>query len=304
MKTDLNKKHLRKKILFIINPLSHKLKGINIEKKISQHLDCAKFDYQIFYTKYPYHAAEQAYKAISDIDIIAAVGGDGTVHEVGQALIHTKTILAIIPVGSGNGLARHLNIPLDMAQAIKILNFSNSINIDTVRINDRFFLNVAGIGFDAHVAWKFAHMSRRGFFSYAGIVLREFLRYRAQEHFITVDGIQKRGKAFIISFANSCQYGNHIVIAPQADLQDGYLNCVIIKPLPYHAIFEILYRLKKRTLHQSRYVETFFCKEIEIPQKGIKAHIDGEAILFQDPIKIAIEPNSLKILAPFAKGKK
>jgi diacylglycerol kinase (ATP) len=163
---------------------------------------------------------------------IAAVGGDGTVNEVGRALVHSEAVLAIIPVGSGNGLARHLGIPVGLKKGIKALNHAYPIVIDTGKINDKIFLGVAGIGFDAHIAHKFALFGKRGFFSYCQVASREFSLYAPQSYFITIDGKQITKKAFILTFANSSQYGNNFLIAPKARVSDGYLDLVIIDDIP------------------------------------------------------------------------
>src|SRR5262249_1311819 len=155
------------------------------------------------YTQYPQHATELALKAVRDsADIIAAVGGDGTVNEIGKALINTKAVLAIIPAGSGNGLARHLGIPVGLTRAIKALNHAHPMAIDTAKINEEIFLGTAGIGFDAHIAHAFAQFGKRGFLSYCQVALKEFSQYEPQSYHMTIDGKQLIRKALILTFAN------------------------------------------------------------------------------------------------------
>jgi diacylglycerol kinase family enzyme len=195
---------MKRQIVFVVNPLSHEIKGLDFAGIIENYLDSNLFNYNIIYTQYAQHATKLAHDALlNSADIIAAVGGDGTVNEIGKALLNTKAALAIIPVGSGNGLARHLGIPLGPIQAIKALNHSQPIAIDTAKINDQTFLGVAGIGFDARVAHQFAQFGKRGFFSYCQVALREFSRYVPESYLITIDGKQLSRKAFILSFANS-----------------------------------------------------------------------------------------------------
>lgn len=289
----------KKQIVFIVNPISHEIKGVDIQEIIEKNLDLSRFEYKIIYTQYSQHATRLAQEALLDsVDIIAAVGGDGTVNEVGKALIDTKAVLAIIPVGSGNGLARHLGIPVGLTQAIKALNNAHPIVIDTGKINDQTFLGFAGIGFDAHIAHQFAQFGKRGFFSYCQVVLKEFSKYEPKSYLMTIDGKQIVREAFIITFANSSQYGNDFIIAPKANMSDGFLDLAIIDNIPVYSIPQFLYQFKHGTLDHSHYFETYLFKEIVIHHPYIQAHIDGEPMLFQNHIKVSIQPKSLKILVP------
>lgn len=289
----------KKNILFVVNPLSHGLKGRNLKKIIKQYLDESKFEYEVQYTEYVNHAFEITKAAVAqNIDIVVAVGGDGTVNEVGKALIHSNVALGIIPLGSGNGLAGHLRLPIDLVQSIKVLNQAQQVMIDTAKINDRTFLGVAGIGFDAHIAWEFAKCGKRGFASYVKAVLREFPKYAPKPYVMIVDGRKISGKAFIVSFANSSQYGNDFIIAPQARLQDGFMDLILVKDIPFFGIQQFIYRLKGGTLHQSSQIDFERCKEIIIRQPIFQAHLDGEPVEFKDEIRVTIQASSLKIMVP------
>lgn len=289
----------KQRIVFIVNPISHEIKGLNIKKIIETNLDPNRFDYKIVYTQYAQHASQLAQDAlINSADIVAAVGGDGTVNEVGRALIDTETALAIIPVGSGNGLARHLGIPVGLIKAIKALNHSHTIVIDTAKINNETFLGVAGIGFDAHIAHQFARFGKRGFFSYCQVALREFSLYEPKSYLITIDGKQIIRKAFVLTFANSSQYGNDFIIAPKAKISDGYLDLVLIDNIPIYSIPQFLYRFGHGTLSHSHLFETHKFREITIQDPYMQAHIDGEPTLFENEIKVTIQPKSLKVLIP------
>lgn len=289
----------KKRVVFIVNPRSHEIKGLDINKIIEANLDSNQFQYKIVYTQCAQHATELAQEAlINSADIIAAVGGDGTVNEVGRALVNSEAILAIIPVGSGNGLARHLGIPVGLTKALKALNHGSPVIIDTAKMNEKTFLGVAGIGFDAHVAHKFALFGRRGFFSYCRVALKEFSLYPSQSYFITIDGKQITRKAFILTFANSSQYGNNFIITPKARVSDGYLDLVIVDDIPIHSIPQFLYRFGHGTLNRSHHFETRQFKEITIQHPDMQAHIDGEPVLFKGEIKVTIQPKSLKVLVP------
>jgi diacylglycerol kinase (ATP) len=287
----------KKKIRFIINPKSGTKNKEKIEKLIHQYIDKSKFDYKILYTKEPHHATILS-KQAADLgyDMVIAIGGDGTINEVGKGLINSDTAMGIIPTGSGNGLARNLNIPIDPLKNIDLINKSQTTFIDTCQINNDVFLGIAGIGFDAHIALKFANSKTRGLWSYIYLVFKEYHKYKPQTYELIIDDKKIIKDALLISFAKSSQYGNNIKIAPKAKLNDGYLQVVILKNPPFYKISSILFRLKNGSIDKSKYYEVFSCKKVVIKQNNLIAHIDGEPAYFENGINIKVNPNSLKIL--------
>jgi len=290
---------LTKRICFIVNPISGIGKQKVIEKLIDERLDHTKFEYEITYTKAAKHAMELAAKAAADqFDIVVAVGGDGSVNETAAGLIGTQTAMAIIPTGSGNGLARHLGIPLNLKKALEVINAGYETVIDSVQLNEHIFVNVAGIGFDAHIGWEFAKFGKRGFSSYLKIISREFPRYKAQDVELIIDGKSSIKKAFLISFANGSQWGNNAYIAPAADCRDGLIDIAILKDFNLLSAISIGYRLFKKTIHKSAALETIKAKEVIVRQPGTIAHIDGEPIETGNELRIKVNPLSLRIIIP------
>ncbi|MCX6296664.1 MAG: YegS/Rv2252/BmrU family lipid kinase [Bacteroidetes bacterium] len=289
----------KKSICFIVNPVSGIGRQKVIEKLIDEQLDRTLFDYEIAYTKAAKHAIQLSKEAASrKINIVVAVGGDGSVNETAKGLIDTNTAMAIIPAGSGNGLARHLNIPLNLKKAMQVINKGKQTAIDTVQMNEEKFVNVAGIGFDAHIGWEFAKFGKRGFSSYLKVISREFPRYKAQDFELIIDGNSVTKNAYLISFANGSQWGNNAHIAPTADISDGLLDIAILKDFKFTNALSIGYRLFKRTIHQSAFLETIKVKEVIVRQQGTIAHIDGEPIEIGKELKIKINPLSLKVIIP------
>ncbi len=288
---------VKRKILFIINPISGTSRKKKIESLIERHLCKETFAHRIAYTKGPMHAKVLARQAAEEgVEIVVAVGGDGSVNEVAQGLIGTKTILGIIPTGSGNGLARHLNIPINYKRAIFCLNRLKTKAIDTVRINDEQFINLAGIGFDAEVSLEFSNYGRRGLLSYLQIIAHHFPTYRPQEYTFMIDGKLYKQKAFLICFANSGQYGNNIYIAPKAQIDDGYLDMLIFRTFPPHATPKILFDLINKRIDNSRYIETIRCKEVIFQNPPAPFHIDGEPKHIHGDVAITIKPSSLQVI--------
>lgn len=288
-----------KKIRFIVNPISGVGRQKVIEQLVSKKLNKNKFEFDIVYTKYPKHATELSSEAAKQkIDIVVAVGGDGSVNEVSRGLIGTSTVMAIMPAGSGNGLARHLKIPMNLVKAMQIINLGNETIIDTVKINDETFVGMAGVGFDAHIGWEFSKFGKRGFQSYLKVILREYPKYKCSDFELEIDGKKIQRNAFLISFANGSQYGNNAYIAPKALLNDGVVDICIMKRFPLRVVPHLVYRLFNQTMHECNFLETFQGREIILKQDCDIAHIDGEPIKLGKEMRIKINPLSLKVIAP------
>jgi len=283
------------KIRFIINPSSGTGKQKGIEKYISKYLD----NFEIIYTQKTGDATNISRKAvIENIDVVVAVGGDGTVNECLKGLVNTNTALGVIPCGSGNGFAYHIGMERNIEKAVKQLKDTQFEVIDSCTANGIPFVNVSGIGFDAHIADLFLTLTERGFIKYAKLVLRE-LSYNAKEYTIRYNNIERKIKAYMIGFANASQYGNNAKISPMADFKDGLIDFVIVKDFPKWKIPIFIYRLLTGKIHLLKYVEIIQSKKMTINSESTLLHLDGEPMNFNNPIKINIFPKSLKILIPY-----
>ena len=223
---------MKKRIVFIVNPISGAQQKEVVLAQIVRAIDTTKYDYEIIKTAYAGHATQIAERAVSDgVDIVCAVGGDGTVNETAKALLHTNTALAIIPCGSGNGLARHLHIPIDPIRAAELIDEGRVQDIDYGMVDGKPFFCVCGVGFDAYISMKFADAGKRGAISYVENVLKS-LKYSPREYELEIhNGGEVRKvayKAFLISCANASQYGNNAYIAPQASVRDGVMDVTVI----------------------------------------------------------------------------
>lgn len=288
---------MKQKIRFIINPISGVGKKGELPKQIEALLDHTKFDYDIATTAYRKHAKEIAYQASREgIDIVCAVGGDGSVHEVGTALIGTQTKLAILPCGSGNGLARHLNIPIDIEQAIQCINKNEFIRMDTVFVNDKSFLGIGGYGFDAHIAKMFDNYHKRGFWSYVKLVLREFRSFKPINVTIDINGKQQKHALFLCTIANASEFGNGFVISPNSNITDGKIELYLLKPFSPWLAPAVVLRFFKRKSHKSSYAEIVSFQKARISLEQNKAHYDGEPFEVRTELNVEVIPNSLSIL--------
>lgn len=288
----------KKRILFIVNPISGGKKKKGFEKRAIEELDTTAYDADFAFTQYANHAYELGVEAVeAGIDVVVAVGGDGTINEIASALNGTDTILGIVPEGSGNGLALYLGIPLNERAAIRRLNRFESIMIDSGTINEHLFFNMAGIGFDASVSDRFANDKIRGPIGYLKAVLSEISTYRPKQYKLNIDGEAFEREAFMISVANSPQYGNNAYVAPQASITDGVLDVCVIHKFPLYTFPMMLFHLFNKTADQSEYVEIIPGKQIYITRETADAvHVDGEPKEMGTELEINVNPSSLKIL--------
>ena len=270
-----------KKIVFVVNPISGTSKKKTIIKQIDKYIDQERFQFQIEYTEYKGHASQITKNAVGQgVDIVCAIGGDGTVNEVASELVHTNTALAIIPAGSGNGLARHLRIPQDAIRAIKLINKCDPIPIDYGIINQTPFFCTCGVGLDAFISQKFAESGKRGFLSYIENVLKHALSYNPEFYQLDVVNEQETHaeyKAALIACANASQYGNNVYIAPGASVTDGLMDVIIVEPYNMLEATQMGYQIMHGTLHKNSHVKKLQCKSIRIRrnEEG-PIHYDGD----------------------------
>jgi len=290
----------KKRILFIVNPISGHRDKKRFAESVDRELGGRGFACEIVFTERAGHAMELAAGAVGKYDVVAAVGGDGTLNEVACGLIGSDTVLAVIPCGSGNGLARHLRIPLNTRKALRMLAHGQVQRIDTCKVNERLFLSVAGIGLDAQTAYDFSQDPHRGFLTYAHYVASNYFHLRPPRVNIAFDGQGPRTcSPLLITFANSNQFGYNAVIAPHASLQDGLIDvCVLLRP-PLPAIPAILSKLMRKRLDKSRYLTIHRSSHItlERPTDGV-VNIDGEPVMMPATLDVRIIPQNLSILIP------
>ncbi len=285
-------------ILFIINPKSGTDRKIYIRQSIGRHIDTQKYNYKIRYTEYAGHAEVIAREAAAEgIDIVVAVGGDGTVNEVARALIHTNTALGIVPCGSGNGLARHLQLPIDPEGAIKMINAGIIKSLDYGTMNELPFFCTCGMGFDAFVSMKFAHSGKRGLISYIENTLRETLTYKPDTYTLRFDDTEVQQRAFVIACANASQYGNNAFIAPAASMSDGLMDITVLEPFPPIEAPQLALQLFNGTLTTNSRVKTFKAKKVRITRNGNDpVHVDGDPLTTDKEIEVEIHPQGINMV--------
>jgi diacylglycerol kinase (ATP) len=254
---------------------------------------------QLFITQYPKHASEIAQQAIvANVDIVVAIGGDGTINEIGSILKGSQVKMGIVAIGSGNGLARHLKLPLDPFLAIKKVYEGKVFEIDTCTINDTPFFCTAGVGFDAEVAMNFSKKKKRGFLYYIITSTETFFKYKSLDYEVIKAENEVVENAFAITFANAAQYGNNAVVAPESRIDDGLIDMVILKPFSvFHSLF-LAIRLFANSFSKSKFVQTSKGQYFKIKaQNNLIIHFDGEPkALDTSELLVKIEPEKLKVI--------
>lgn len=290
----------KKKISFIINPKSGTQAKDHILHLLDERLDKEKYIKEVVYTEYAGHAVEiAAQKAKEGAHAVVAVGGDGTINEIARSLVHTKTALGIIPCGSGNGLARHLQISMEPKKAIEILNEGIMDVIDYGKINEVPFFCTCGVGFDAFVSLKFAKAGRRGPLTYLEKTLMESLKYQPETYELETEDATLKYKAFLIACGNASQYGNNAYIAPQATLTDGLLDVTILEPFTVLDVPALSFQLFNKTIDQNSRIKTFRCKTLRIHRtKPGVVHYDGDPLMMGENIDVKVIKEGLQVIIP------
>ncbi len=288
-----------KRIAFIINPVSGTNNKSNISKKISDFFINKNFEIDTITTKRPGDATRFAGQFVREhFDAVIAVGGDGTVNEVVNGIFGSRIALGIIPSGSGNGFARHIKIPLNLEKSLKTIEEFITTDVDVMNINNNISVNVSGIGFDALVAKKFHNSTTRGLKTYIKIIFSEFINYKNRNYSIIIDGKEIQRNAFLISFANSSQFGNNAYISPEASIKDGKIDLCILKRFSFLGALSLGIKLMTKTIHKSKYIEIIRAKEIDIEQNDDFCHLDGDFINSGNSLNIKIIPGAINMIIP------
>jgi diacylglycerol kinase (ATP) len=294
------------KYLFILNPISGAKNRIhNIIEIIDSEMAASGYDYEFACTTRAGEARTISSAGVGEgYDIIVAAGGDGTINEVASGLVGSDSCLGIIPLGSGNGIARSLCIPLNLRRSIRHLLRSGDVLIDIGKINERFFVGICGIGFDANIGKKFQDFGIRGPLPYFLIGFREFLLYRARDYVLYLDDQRLAIKPLLVAIANTPQYGNRAIIAPQADPGDGILDICILPAVGLFRAMTLTSSLFRGKIDTAAEYRHFKGKEFRIVSDSGPCiiHTDGEPHMMPAELHIQIIEKALKVCAGHTAG--
>ena len=302
-----------RKLLFLVNPISGTRTKEKLIAFISEKLHAVNISYDIDYTNATGNYTLLKEKVIADrfTDIII-VGGDGSVNQIVQAFAELRLRFGILPVGSGNGLARAAGIPTKIKRALQVIIEGNTMPVDAFSINDRFSCMLSGLGFDAQVAHNFARKAKRGLFNYTKESLLHFFKAQPYVFEIKLPEFSFFTDAFLISIANSNQFGNNVTIAPQAKLNDGLLDVIVVQKmhkvkLPYAVLKQLSGNNKMQQLVEDmehKNIIYFQTPSLEISNlKLAPLHIDGEAVPTAQHLWVKVLPNYFTLFVPASRKK-
>ena len=286
-------------ILFIVNPKSGVSNKKRVPQMVEKYIDRERYDHEIVYTQYAGHAVELAKDAaMRGIDVVVAVGGDGTLNEVGRGLVHANTAMGVIPCGSGNGFARHLGIPMSIKGSIDFINKAEATAIDYGKLNGHPFFCACGMGFDAKVSNDFANDGSRGPFTYIKTSLVDWVNYKPETYCVETPYFKRTFEAFVIACGNASQYGNNAYIAPYASMRDGLLSISILSPFSTLEMPLMAGHLFNHTFAESSHMTTMSTPWIRIKRTvSGPVHYDGEPCMMDEELNIEIVPDGIKVLA-------
>jgi diacylglycerol kinase (ATP) len=301
IKSELLAEFLRpRRIAFIVNPKAGTNLQRHIRESVDKYLNHKRFEYGFKFTERAEHARELALECIAEgYDIVTAVGGDGSINEVASALVGSSAVLGIVPAGSGNGLAMHLGYGRELDEAIQKLNFSEEKTIDVGLLNGRPFVNLAGIGFDGLVSNLMKGSPWRGFLPYFLKSVEAGLTYTPKNCRIELDDRTVTEKCFAITVANGPMYGYNFQIAPDAQLDDGLFEVVVLRDTPRWQYFAAVPSMLNGKIYDAEFVEHFTSRRVRISAEGKNyVHLDGEGLVVNGDLNFEIQAKALKILVP------
>ena len=288
----------QKSFFFIVNPVAGKAAERKLQEKLQKALADNDSLVETVFSEYHQHAIGLiGGHKFSHGEVAVSFGGDGTFNEVASGLVDTGIPIAILPLGSGNGLARSLKIKKNSSSMIDYLLNAKPVDIDGGKFLEKYFFCASGVGFDAHVAAAFNEKKKRGLAGYIVNAIRTYINYTPVEVDLLVDESPITGRFFLITFSNAPQYGNNAWIAPDADLKDGLIDVTLIKPFPWILAPLLVLALFGRFIHKLPWVKTVKAKKIEI--KSVTSshfHYDGESVKMTWPVVIEIVPKAATVL--------
>lgn len=288
------------KVRLIINPISGTRSKTGLDRMVIDALGPLGREIEVAYTKGHGDATRLALSAVEKgCETVLAAGGDGTINETAAALCGTGVVLGIIPCGSGNGLARHLGIPVDIKESLKIIIENHAMDIDYATVNDKKFFCTCGVGFDAAVSEAFARKKTRGKLTYIQSTFQTYANYEPEHYTIIANGKTLTEKAFLVAVCNASQYGNNAYIAPSASINDGLLDVTIIHA--GNALSTALVGVDMLTgmIERNMLIQTFRTDNIIIEREHRgPSHVDGEPMEMDRSLRICCHHNGLRVFTP------
>lgn len=287
-----------KRVIFVINPISGTHSKAQLPDLIKSEVS-GGFSVEIAQTACKGDGTRIAAEAAaSGYDVVVAVGGDGTVNEVACGVRDTQTALAILPIGSGNGLARTLGVPMNLNKALQLINTAAPVSIDYGMVDDHPFFCTCGTGFDAIISHRFAQQKKRGLITYIKTMFPTYATYKPQHVVIDGEGIHVDTRAFFVTVANAGQWGNNAYVAPQADLQDGLLDICIMSRMPVYEIPIAVFNMFTHRMDKDLFMTTLRAPKVSIARdEAGPFHFDGEPNISPAKVEVSLVSKGLRVIS-------
>lgn len=288
---------MKQALMLIINPISGTAGKAGLAEMVVNRLSPLGYDIDVRYTTCRGDATRLAREAVAGQYVgVLAAGGDGTINETARALCGTDVALGIIPAGSGNGLARHIGIPIDPELSLDVIEQQHIEAVDYGTVNGSEFFCTMGIGFDAAVSHRFASKHRRGKLMYVKSAIDEYSGYRPETYTLSANGNLITEKAFIVAVANASQYGNNAYIAPEASITDGLLDVTVIHAGNPLETARMGIDMMTGYLNKNMLIETFRTPSVVIYREAAgAAHIDGEPVELGPILDVKCHRHALRV---------
>jgi YegS/Rv2252/BmrU family lipid kinase len=286
------------RILFLVNPISGGKRKEKLITKLKTLIQSEGVSAQVYLTSSRTDTIEKAAQAVHEkLHTVVAVGGDGTINDVASQLVGSQTALGIIPMGSGNGLSRELKIPFDLEKAFKLILRNRIKMIDTGMVNEKPFFNIAGIGFDAHIAGQFEEAQSRGLMGYLKLILQSYSSYVPERYTVEIGNQSISQSAFVLAVCNGRQFGNNAWIGPNAKLDDGQLDITLVKSARWFQLPGIIWWMFLQKIDRSRQIDSYRSNEILVKREseGL-VNLDGEPIKMSRFLNFSLVSKSLKVI--------
>ena len=292
--------HSCMKVRLIINPISGTRNKAGLDRLVAESLSPLGWEVETVYTKGHGDATRLALSAVEKgCGIVLAAGGDGTINETAAALCGTGVVLGILPCGSGNGLARHLGIPIDIREGLKVILENHPEDIDYATVNDNKFFCTFGVGFDAAVSAAFARKKTRGKLTYIQSTFETYASYEPEYYTISANGKKLTERAFLVAVCNASQYGNNAYIAPSASINDGLLDVTIIHAGNTLSTALVGVDMMTGMIERNMLIHTFRTDNIVIErERRGPSHLDGEPMEMANRLDIRCHHSGLRVFTP------
>ncbi|MCC6402098.1 MAG: hypothetical protein IT227_15145 [Flavobacteriales bacterium] len=285
------------KAWLLLNPRAGKKRALTVRQAAERIAAELGWSLEVRVIEAPGQGTTLAQEAVRNgAERVLSVGGDGTLNAVAAGLVGTPVALGVVAMGSGNGYARSLRLPLEPQEALRRAFTGTPTLMDVCSLNDQLFLGTAGIGFDARVAWEFDRSEARGMWNYLRIILKDILSAQPMRVVVKANHETTEHEVLMLVFCNTREFGNGAIISPGSLPDDGLAELQIVSKPAFLPLLKAFYDVYTNRADKSRYVKTLVTREAQVHQAGSLAHLDGEPTVIGNEVRFRLEPKRLWVV--------